>query len=82
MATPASALAEQLKALQARQAVLHEALSRRNASDAEAASSVEATFNRLPEYVDKLQRVQQAMDTLTARTAQMRARCAQLSEQR
>ena len=77
----ASALAASLDALQARQIALHEALARRNASDAEAASAVEATFGRLPEYAEKLQRVQASMDTLAARTTQMRARCVALSEQ-
>ena len=74
-------VAASLAQLQARQRALHEALTRRNASDAESASAVEATFSQLPEYIAKLQRVQQSMDTLAARTSQMRARCIALSEQ-
>ena len=80
--TPAVALASELEALQVRQAALHEALVNRNTRDAEALSSVEATFGRLPEYIEKLQRVQQSMNVLAMRTSQMRERCVALSEQR
>ena len=71
----ASALADDLAALQARQAALRERLSSRNARDANTGDSLDATFGRLPEYVQKLRRVQQSMDTLAIRTSQMRARC-------
>ena len=78
----ASKLAAELAALQVRQAALHDALSRRNASNTNASDAVDATFSRLPEYVEKLQRLQQAMDALAMRTTQMRARCTALIDQR
>ena len=71
----ASRLADNIAALQVRQAALHERLSGRNGQDADAAADLDASFLLLPDYVQKLQRVQQLMDTLAKRTSQMRTRC-------
>ena len=76
----ADKLAAELAALQERQAALHEALARRNLADADAAKAVDTTFSRLPEYVEKLHRVQQAMDVLAIRTSLMRTRCQELQQ--
>ena len=74
-ASSSEALVQQLAALHARQGALHEAMTRRNECDAEAAAAVDATFQRIPEYMEKLRRVQQSMDALSARTSHMRERC-------
>ena len=71
----AEALVLELAALQARQGALRDALAKRNFADVEAVAAAEETVCRIPEYVAKLHRVQQSMDTLAARTSQMRARC-------
>ena len=80
--TPVTDLAAELSALQARQATLRETLAQHTARDAAASDSVDAVFSKLPEYVDKLRRVQQLMDSLAARTSRMRARCIALSDHR
>ena len=80
-ALTADKLAAELAALHERQAALHEALTRRNVVDADAAKAVDSTFSRLPEYVEKLHRMQQAMDALAARTSQMRTRCLDLLQE-
>ena len=74
-ATSTEELVLQLAALHARQGALHEALTRRNACDADAVAAVDATFRRIPEYMEKLRRVQLSMDTLAARTSHMREHC-------
>ena len=71
-------LASELAALQARQQDLLPQLRHRNRVDETLLADVEATFARVPEYVAKLTRVQQSMDTLALRTANMRARCERL----
>ena len=73
------ALMRELAALHARQLATRDALARRNASDAEAAAAVDGTFARIPEYMEKLRRVQLSMDALAARTEGMRERCKRLS---
>ena len=80
-AAAAAELAARLTALQARQAQLHEALARRKQSDVEATNVADATFGRLPEYIEKMRRVQQSMDALAVRTTQMRARCLALLQE-
>ena len=74
-ASAAAELAAEMAALRARQEALRDELARRNAVDTDAAKRISATFDRLPEYIGKLQRVQQSMETLAARSSQMRARC-------
>ena len=74
----AARLAADLDVLNARQVALREELARRQSFDAEASETVAATFGQLPEYVDKLRRVQTAMDELAGRTSQMRERCSAL----
>ena len=72
---PSDLLAAELIALQARTEAALKAVRQRQAIDEEAAEGSEAVFALIPDYVGKLRRVQSSMDSLAARTSQMRARC-------
>lgn len=72
-------LAAQLERLQTRQEVILQALHRRNLTDAEAALKAETSFVQLPEYIDKLRKVQSDMNGLAARTASMRMRAGSMA---
>jgi molecular chaperone GrpE (heat shock protein) len=63
-----------LSSLRKRQEAVLSALRHSKEVGAVQAREVEATFSQLPEYTDKLKRVQAAMDSLAARTADMRNR--------
>jgi len=78
-APSAARLAASLEALQARQSRVLQLLRDQTAADARLSESAEAAFAQLPEYADKLRRVQATMDALAARTALMRRR-AQFTE--
>lgn len=72
-------LAQQLEALRARQLALLANLRARNLADTEAVATAATAFAQVPEYAERLRRVQDDMQGLAARTADMRKRCAGLS---
>ena len=74
-----SQLAAQLERLRTRQELVLQALQRRNLIDAEATLKAETSFAQLPEYIEKLHKVQADMDGLAARTASMRVRAASMA---
>lgn len=78
-ATGAALLASQLETLRERQLALLRVLQSRNLADADASAAAETAFAQVPEYADRLRRVQEDMRKLASRTADMRKRSAALS---
>ena len=78
-AAGAALLASQLETLRERQLGLLRVLQSRNLADADASAAAETAFAQVPEYADRLRRVQEDMRKLALRTADMRKRSAALS---
>ena len=75
----AELLASQLEMLRERQVALLSVLQARNIADAKASAAAETAFAQVPEYAERLRRVQEDMRKLALRTADMRSRSAALS---
>lgn len=75
----ADRLSLQLSALQERQDALVRKLSSKTGENQTLLDDIAAVFDQVPEYARKLRNIQQQMDALAARTANMHARCVQLT---